>query len=193
MYRRHRAKGNIVSVIVIQYVTLDGVVEDPDGSDGTPNGGWMFRHGPETMAGDKFRLGRALEEGVMLLGRQTWQLFSGLWPGRDGPFAQSMNAIPKLVASRTLNDVSAWTNSRLLEGDLVDAVKQERRDVIVVGSIGVVHTLMRHDLIDEYRLLTLPTVLGTGRRLFPDGTAVTYLRTLSAEPEGAGTLCRFGR
>jgi hypothetical protein len=76
----------IVSVIVIEFITLDGIVSDPDGSGGTPTGGWAFRHGPETVAGDKFRLGSTLDEGVMVLGRRTWQLFSRLWPGRDDPF-----------------------------------------------------------------------------------------------------------
>ena len=90
-----------MSVIVIQFITLDGIVSDPDGSDGTPGGGWAFRHGPEAVAGDKFRLGRVLDEGVMLFGRNTWQLFSRLWPGRDTPFARRLNAVPKLVASRT--------------------------------------------------------------------------------------------
>jgi dihydrofolate reductase len=182
-----------VSVIVIQFSTLDGIVSDPDGSAGTPSGGWAFRHGPETVAGDKFRLGRVLDEGVMLLGRTTWQLFSRLWPGRDDPFATRMNAVPKLVASRTLTDVSAWANSRILEGDVVTAVKEERRDVIVTGSVSVVHTLIAQDLVDEYRLLTFPTVLGSGRRLFPDGTPPAYLETLGAEPAGAAVLTRYAR
>lgn len=121
---------------------MDGIVSDPDGSAGTPTGGWAFRHGPETVAGDKFRLGETLDQGVMLLGRRTWQLFSRIWPGRDDPFAARMNAAPKLVASRTLTDTSAWATSTLIDGDL----------------------------IDEYRLLTFPTILGTGERLFPTGT-----------------------
>jgi dihydrofolate reductase len=182
-----------VSVIVIEFCTLDGVVEDPDGSGGTPAGGWMFRHGPAAVAGDKFRLGRLLDDGVLLLGRTTWQLFSGLWPKRDDPFSQRMNAVPKLVASRTLGDASAWANSRRLDGDPADAVKGEERDVVVMGSIGVVHTLMAQDLIDEYRLLTLPTVAGAGRRLFPDGTNPASLRTLSAELDGPGVLTRHAR
>jgi dihydrofolate reductase len=184
-----------VSVIVIEFVTLDGVVEDPDGSLGTPTGGWAFRHGPESVAGDKFRLGRLLDDGVMLLGRTTWELFARLWPHRDDPFSRRMNAVPKLVASRTRTrtDTSAWANSRLLDGDPADAVKHERRDVIITGSLGVVHTLMGHDLIDEYRLLTFPTIVGAGRRLFPDGTAPAYLETLSAEPVGAAVLSRYAR
>jgi dihydrofolate reductase len=182
-----------VSVIVIQFITLDGIVSDPDGSAGTPTGGWAFRHGPETVAGDKFRLGSVLDDGVLLLGRTTWQLFSRLWPGRPDPFAARMNAVPKLVASRRLTDTSAWANSRVLEGDLIDAVKQERRDVIITGSVSVVHTLIAQDLVDEYRLLTFPTVLGSGRRLFADGTSPAYLKTVSAEPAGAAVLTRYAR
>jgi dihydrofolate reductase len=182
-----------VSVIVIQFITLDGMVSDPDGSAGTPSGGWAFRHGRQAVAGDKFRLGRVLDEGVMLLGRTTWQLFSRLWPGRDDPFATRMNAVPKLVASRTLTDVSAWANSRILEGDLVAAVKGEGRDMIITGSVSVVRTLIAQDLVDEYRLLTFPTVLGSGQRLFPDGTPPAHLETLSAEPAGATVLTRYAR
>jgi dihydrofolate reductase len=182
-----------VSVIVIQFVTLDGIVSDPDGSAGTPTGGWAFRHGPETVAGDKFLLGSALDDGVMLLGRTTWQLFSRLWPGRNDPFSARMNAMPKLVASRTLTDASAWANSQVIDGELVDAVKDERRDVIITGSLSVVHALMAEDLIDEYRLLTFPTILGTGDRLFPAGGPPTYLECLSAERAGAAVLARYGR
>jgi dihydrofolate reductase len=149
-----------VSVIVIQFITLDGIVSDPDGIMGTQTGGWAFRHGPETVAGDKFRLGSTLDDGVMLLGRTTWQLFLRFWPGRDDPFSARMNAVPKLVASRTLTDASAWANSRVVDGDLLDTVERERRDVIITGNLGVVRTLMAEDLIDEYRLLTFPTVLG---------------------------------
>jgi dihydrofolate reductase len=182
-----------VSVIVIQFITLDGIMSDPDGSGGTPTGGWAFRHGPETVAGDKFRLGSALDDGVMLLGRTTWQLFSRLWPGRDDPFSARMNAVPKLVASRTLSDASAWANSRIIDGDLVDAVRHERRDVIITGSRRVVHALMADDLVDEYRLLTFPTILGTGQRLFPAGGPPAYLQCLSAERAGAAVLTLYGR
>ncbi|GAB2953516.1 dihydrofolate reductase family protein [Streptomyces pseudoechinosporeus] len=195
-----------MSVIVIQFITLDGIVSDPDGSGGTPTGGWAFRHGPEAVAGDKFRLGSTLDDGVMLLGRTTWQLFSRLWPGRDDPppafgrgdphlatLAARMNAVPKLVASRTLTDTSAWVNSRIIDGDMVDAVKREQRDVIITGSLSVVHALMAEDLIDEYRLLAFPTILGTGRRLFPAGNPPAYLECLSAEQTGAAVLARYRR
>ena len=182
-----------MSVIVIEFITLDGIVADPDGSGGTPGGGWAFRHGRETVAGDKFRLGATLDDGVLLLGRQTWQLFSQLWPGRDDPFSARMNAVLKLVASRTVADVSAWKNSSVLAGDLVQAVRDEPRDVIITGSLSVVRTLMAADLVDEYRLLTFPTVLGAGERLFAEGGSPVYLETLSAEPAGAAVLTRYGR
>ncbi|MFF1717692.1 dihydrofolate reductase family protein [Streptomyces sviceus] len=182
-----------MSVIVIEFVTLDGIVSDPDGSAGTSAGGWAFRHGPETVAGDKFRLGSTLDDGVLLLGRTTWQLFSRIWPGRDDPFAARMNAAPKLVASRTLTDTSAWVNSQVMDGGLVDVVKREERDVIVIGSLSVVHALMAEDLVDEYRLLTFPTILGTGERLFPTDRPPTHLECLSAERSGAAVLTRHRR
>ncbi|MEU4346402.1 dihydrofolate reductase family protein [Streptomyces sp. NPDC023838] len=182
-------------VIVIEFITLDGIMSDPDGSDGTPLGGWAFRHGPETVAGDKFRLGRTLDDGVLLLGRTTWQLFSRLWPGRDDPFAARMNAVPKLVASSTLThaDTSVWANSQLLDGDLIDAVKRERRDVVVSGSLSVVDRLMAADMVDEYRLLTFPTILGTGRRLFPADGPHAELKCLATEQVGAAVLTHYRR
>jgi len=182
-----------MSVVVIEFITLDGIVSDPDGSAGTPLGGWAFRDGPETIAGDKFRLGSTLDDGVLLLGRATWELFSRLWPGRDNPFAARMNAVPKLVASRTLTgaDTARWANSRVLDGDLVDAVKREQRDVVVTGSLSVVQQLMAEGLVDEYRLLIFPTVLGTGHRLFPAGGPHTELECLSAEQAGAAVLTRW--
>ena len=129
----------------------------------------------------------------MLLGRSTWQLFSRLWPGRDDPFSARMNAVPKLVASRTLTDTSAWANSRVIEGNLVETVEREPRDVIITGSLSVVHALMAGDLIDEYRLLIFPTILGTGERLFPAGGPPAYLESLSAERTGAAILTRYAR
>jgi dihydrofolate reductase len=181
-----------MSVIVIEFTTLDGIVSDPDGSDGTSAGGWAFRYGPEVVAGDKFRLGRILDDGVMLLGRNTWQMFSRIWPGRDDPFAARMNAVPKLVASRTITDPSGWANSQLV-GDPIDAVKREQRDVIITGSLSLVHSLMTKDLVDEYRLLTFPEILGTGQRLFPDGSPPARLQCLLAEQSGATVFARYAR
>lgn len=182
-----------MSVIDIHFITLDGVVSDPDGSGGTPAGGWAFRHGHAAVTDDPFRLGSTLDEGVLLLGRATWQFFSQLWPGRDDPFSARMNAVPKLVATRTLTDTSAWANSRVVKGDLIDAVRREPRDVIIMGSLSVTRALMAEDLIDEYRLLTFPTVLGAGERLFPGGGQPMYLECLSAEQAGATVLTRYGR
>jgi dihydrofolate reductase len=182
-----------VSVIVIEFITLDGIVTDPDGRGGTPAGGWAFRNGPEAVAGDKFRLGRVLDEGVLLLGRKTWELFSQIWPGRDDAFSARMNAVPKLVATRTLTSTSAWANSQAVDGDIIDAVKHQQRDVVVMGSLGLVHTLMGNDLIDEYRLLTFPAILGTGERLFPSGGPPADLELLSAEQAGATVLARYKR
>jgi dihydrofolate reductase len=177
-------------IVVIEFTTLDGIIEDPDGSQGTPAGGWAFRYGPEAVAGDKFRMGPRLDTGALLLGRTTWQLFAKLWPGRSDDFSRKMNAAPKRVVSRTLNDVSAWNNSRVIEGELIGEVQRVRdeRDVIVIGSIGVVHTLMEHDLVDEYRLLVFPAVLGDGRRLFTSPAGAANLRLVSAEQSGAAAL-----
>ncbi|MET7479215.1 dihydrofolate reductase family protein [Streptomyces sp. NPDC005648] len=120
-------------------------------------------------------------------------MFSGIWPAREDPFSARMNAASKLVASRTLTDTSAWANSRVLEGDLVDVVKGEERDVVVIGSLSVVHALMAAELVDEYRLLTFPTVLGAGRRLFPDDGPRAHLECVSAERSGAVVLARYRR
>ena len=181
------------TVIVIEFVTLDGIAADPDGSGGTPGGGWAFRLGPQTVAGDKFRLGSLMDTGVLLLGRRTWELFACIWPGRNDSFAARMNAMAKLVASRTGTDVTAWGNSSVLDGDLADAVRREERDVIVAGSLSVVHTLADADLVDEYRLLVFPTVLGSGDRLFPDGGRPTQLTYRSVQESGPAVLLTYGR
>lgn len=180
-------------IIVIQFISLDGIVEDPDGSQGTPFGGWAFRSGPEAVAGDKFRLGPVLDTGVLLLGRTTWQLFSRLWPTRTDDFSMRMNAVGKRVASRTLTDLSVWRNSALIDGDVVGAALGLRahQDVIVVGSTSVVRALQEADVIDEYRLLIFPIVLGDGRRLFPGPAGRRTLQLASMEQSGAAALLRY--
>ena len=182
-------------LIVIEFMTLDGVVSDPDGRGGTPGGGWAFRHGPEAVAGDKFDLGPLLDTGVMLLGRVTWQMFSAIWPDRDDPFAAKMNAIPKLVLTRSGVDTSAWQNSTAVDRDLRGLVEDEcrERDVVVTGSLGVVRELAALDLVDEYRLLTFPSVARGGQRLFPDNGQPVDLTCLSARQKGAAVLTRYGR
>ena len=181
--------------IVIAFSTVDGIIEAPDGTAGTPNGGWAFRHGPEAVAGDKFKLGPILDTGVLLLGRNTWQLFSHIWPARTDGFSAAMNGIPKLVASRTLTDLGAWANSSPVTGDLVEAVAKQTtvRDVIVAGSASIVHALAAHDMVDEYRILVFPELLGHGTRLFTTATAPTQLRLVSTETAGPAVLMRYER
>jgi dihydrofolate reductase len=167
-------------VIVVQFSTVDGVVSDPDGRWGTAYGGWAFRYGPGPVTDDKFRLGARMEHGVQLYGRRTWEHFARLWPSRDGDFARVMNAVPKRVATRTGIDATAWSNSAAIDGDPLAWVKEEssRRDVIVIGSLSLVQALAAADLVDEYRLVTLPTVVGAGDRLFATGTPAEFRFTM---------------
>ena len=182
-------------VIVIEFVSLDGVMHDPDGSEGSRQGGWAFRYGPEAVAGDKFGLGEVLDTGTMLLGRRTWQLFATIWPGRDDEFSAKMNAMPKLVVSRSLQQASGWQNSTVLHGDLAAEVQKRRQahDIIVTGSASVVRTLIAHDLVGEYRLLVFPLVLGAGTRLFPDGTPPVNLTLVSAQTAGPAVRLIYTR
>lgn len=182
-------------VMVIEFVTLDGVTQDPDGVEGFRHGGWAFRSGPQAVAGDKFKLGSLFDTAALLLGRRTWEKFSEIWPSRTDDFSIKMNRIPKLVASTTLTQVNAWSHSTLLAGDLVEQVAAHKRqqDVIVAGSDSIVQTLIRHDLVDEYRLLVFPVVLGEGRRLFRDGTSPVDLRLVSVEQSGEAVLVTYRR
>jgi dihydrofolate reductase len=182
-------------VIVVEFVSLDGVMDDPSGSEGSPHGGWAFRYGPEAVANDPFGLGELLDTGALLLGRRTWQQFAGIWPGRDDPFSAKMNAMPKLVVSRSLEDVGNWQNSTVLRGDLVTEAgkRKAEQDIVVMGSASVVRTLAAHDLVDEYRLLVFPLVLGSGTRLFPDGTAPADLALVSAHAKGAAARLVYTR
>jgi len=133
--------------------------------------------------------------GVLLLGRKTWELFLRIWPGRTDDFSAAMNRMPKLVASRTLTDLSAWQNSSLMSGELLDAVERTKadRDVIVTGSASVVRALEAHDRVDEYRILFFPTALGDGTPLFSPKAAPVQLRLLSAEASGPAILARYER
>ena len=186
---------NTHRTIYIAFSSLDGVMQDPDGREGTPNGGWMFRHGPEAVAGDKFGLGPILNTGVMVLGRKTWELFSQIWPSRTDDFSAAMNRIPKLVATRTLTDLGAYENSSRIEADLLETIDKQKaeRDVVITGSASVIHALARQDRVDEYRILILPTILGSGTRLFETGSAPRHLSLVSVEKKGAAALLRFER
>ena len=173
--------------IVIQFVTIDGVVEDPDGSDGTPFGGWAMRHGPEGVAGDKFLLGDIMSTGILLFGRRTWDHFSALWPQRESDFAQLMNSATKAVLTNEAVDPDTWSNSTAVPGPLAEWARSTLpdRDIVVIGSGSVVEALRSEDLVDEYRLLAFPTATGEGRRLFPTGIRAELV---SAEQVGPATL-----
>jgi dihydrofolate reductase len=182
-------------VIVIEFSSLDGVIEDPDGQGGTPSGGWAFRYGPEAVAGDKFDLGPVLDSGVLLLGRRSWELFAGIWPGRDDPFSRKMNAIDKIVVSRSLEKVDGWEHSALLTGDLATEVRRltRERDVVITGSGSVVDQLRAQDLVDEYRLLVFPLVLGRGRRLFDQPGGPIDLDLVRVDRLGPAVRIVYGR
>ncbi|GAA4486836.1 dihydrofolate reductase family protein [Microbacterium panaciterrae] len=176
-------------IIVAQFITLDGVVEDPDGSDGTPFGGWAFRHGMEAIAGDKFHYGPILQTGVFLFGRRTWEAFSALWPPREAtdPFARALNAADKAVVTGGEIDLDRWQNSRRIAADPIGWARNtaEERDVILIGSGSLVDAFVRAGAVDEYRLRVFPTATGAGRRLFPDGAA---LDLVSVEQMGPTSL-----
>jgi dihydrofolate reductase len=192
--RKHNQEEKMGLVSVIEFVSIDGVMQDPDGRSGFERGGWAFRYGPEAVAGDKFKLGELLDTGTLLLGRHTWQLFAQIWPSRDDAFSTKMNTIPKLVASRTLTRVDEWQNSNPLQRDLIAEVgtRKATQDLIVIGSASVAKALIAHDLVDEFRLLVFPLVIGTGTRLFDDGTSVE-LQLISTEQVGAAALLIYQR
>jgi dihydrofolate reductase len=122
-------------------------------------------------------------------------LFSKIWPDRDDEFSAKMNAMPKLVVSRSLEQASEWQNSTVLEGEVVAAVRERKRarDIMVAGSASVVRMLMAHDLVDEYRLIMFPIVLGTGTRLFSDGTSPIGLNLMSAQTAGPAVRLIYTR
>jgi dihydrofolate reductase len=179
-------------VIVAEFITLDGVIEDPDGTWGSPGGGWAMKHGPHVFAGDKFQLRSVMETGSLLFGRGTWQAFAERWPRRTGDFADAMNAARKLVASSTLHDASAWANSSILDGRIPDAVRRAREDgdVALIGSPTLAHHLASEGLVDEYRLLVMPEVVGVGLKLFPEGRQGA-LSFVSSDVTDAGPLLRY--
>jgi dihydrofolate reductase len=122
-------------------------------------------------------------------------MFAKIWPSRDDPFSAKMNAMPKLVVSRSLEHADEWQNSTVLQGDLVAEVtkRKQAQEIVVIGSASVVRTLMANDLVDEYRLLVFPLVLGEGTRLFPEGTAQANLALVSAQTSGPAVLLTYER
>jgi dihydrofolate reductase len=179
-------------IVVSEFVSLDGVMENPGGAEGFSRGGWAFQfdRGPE---GDKFKLDEVMEAEALLLGRVTYEGFAKAWPSRTDEvgFADKMNGMPKYVVSTTL-DKAEWNNSTLITGDVVQEVskleEQLGGDILVAGSGRLVHTLVEHDLVDEYRLMVFPLVLGAGKRLFGNVDRKAALSLVEAKPVGAGVL-----
>jgi dihydrofolate reductase len=173
-----------MKVVVIEHLTLDGVMQAPAGREEDPRGGfelggWAVPGNDEVMFN---RMGESMaESGSMLFGRFTYEAFYAYWPHqKDNPYTEVLNRSQKYVASRTLSEPLPWENSTLLGGDVAEAVAalkaQPGLDIAVLGSGDLVQTLMRHDLVDRYVLMIHPLVLGSGRRLFPEGSPVAKLR-----------------
>jgi dihydrofolate reductase len=177
-------------IVVTEFVSLDGVMEDPGGSEDFKHGGWSFEisRGDE---GDRFKLDEALEAEALLLGRVTYEGFAAAWPAREGEFADKFNGMPKYVVSSTLGEAE-WNNSTVLEGDVAEAVSKLRQDVdgdiVVHGSAQLVQTLLERDLVDELRLMVFPVVLGSGKRLFGDTSEKKPLRLVDSKTVGDGVV-----
>lgn len=170
-------------VVVTEFVSLDGVMEDPR---------WTFEfdRGDD---GEKFKLDEVLASDALLLGRVTYEGFAEAWPSRTDEvgFADKMNSMAKFVVSTTLDEVE-WNNSTLIKDNVAEEVsklkQQPGQDILVAGSRQLVHTLMQHDLVDEYRLMVFPVVLGSGKRLFEDGSEKTRLKLVDTKTVGDGVL-----
>ena len=173
-------------IVVSQFVTVDGVVEDPGGSENFERGGWALRfdRGPE---GDKFKLDEVMGSDALLLGRVTFEGFAAAWPSRTGEFADKFNGMPKYVVSSTL-DNPEWNNTTVIRDDVASAVDKLKQDVdgdiLVNGSVQLVRTLIERGLVDELRLMVFPTVLGSGRKLFGDSAEQVALKLTEAMPAG---------
>jgi dihydrofolate reductase len=179
-------------IVVTEFVSLDGVMEDPGGAEDFKHGGWTFEFdsGDE---GNQFKLDETLEADALLLGRVTYEGFAAAWPSMEDPvgFADKMNSMPKYVVSSTLENPE-WNNSTVLEGDLGEAVgklKQEIDGVILVGgSAQLAQSLIELDLVDELRLMVFPVVLGSGKRLFGEASDKRALRLADSKTVGDGVV-----
>jgi dihydrofolate reductase len=179
----------MAKIVVSQFITLDGVVEDPGGSEKFERGGWAFKfeRGPE---GDKFKLDELMASDALLLGRTTYEGFAEAWPSREGDFADKFNTMAKYVVSDTLSDPE-WNNSHVITGgDVVGEVAKLKAepggDVLVNGSVQLTRTLLENDLVDELRLMVFPVALGKGKRLFDDGGSLDQkpLKLTSSQQTG---------
>jgi dihydrofolate reductase len=192
---RQRKEIEMGKIVVTEFITLDGVIESPGGGEGFKHDGWSFKfnRGEE---GDKFKFDELMASDVQLLGRITYEGFAKAWPSMTelGEFGEKMNAMPKYVVSTTLTAETAdWNNSTVIGEDVPAQVlrlkEQVAGDILVAGSARLVRTLAEHDLVDEYRLMVFPIVLGSGKRLFGDGTPHTVLRLVDSTPIGPDGVC----
>jgi dihydrofolate reductase len=175
-------------LVVTEFITLDGVIEDPGGGEPFDRGGWafLFERGEE---GDTFKLDEVLEAEAQLLGRVTYEGFAAAWPSMtdDVGFAEKMNTMPKYVVSSTLQDLT-WDNSTRIDGDVAEEVaklkEQLAGDILVAGSATLVRALIENDLVDELRLMVFPTALGAGKRLFGDSASAKAFRLVESRPIG---------
>jgi dihydrofolate reductase len=175
-------------IVVTEFVSLDGVVEDPGGAEDFRHGGWSFEfsRGDD---GDKFKLDEAMDSAALLLGRVTYEGFADAWPSREGEFADKFNQMPKYVVSTTLKDPE-WNNSTVISGDVAEEVARVRDeidgDIVVHGSATLVQTLLEKDLVDELRLMVFPVALGSGKRLFGETDDKKPLRLADSRAVGDG-------
>lgn len=179
-------------VVVTEFMTLDGVIEDPGGGEDFSHGGWSFKFpDPEGM---KYKLDEVMEFDALLLGRVTYEGFAAAWPDRsdEAGFADKMNSMAKYVVSSTLTEAS-WNNSTIIAGNVAEEIarlkEQDGGDILVGGSQTLVQALREHDLVDEYRLMVFPTVLGSGKRLFTEDTGTpSVLKLTDSKPLSTGTV-----
>ena len=182
-------------IVVTEFVSLDGVMEDPGGSEDFKYGGWTFQidRGEE---GDRFKLDETMNTDALLLGRRTYEGFAEAWPQRDGEFADKFNNMPKYVVSSTLSNPE-WNNSTVISGDVVEGVRKLKDEVDgeigVAGSAMLAQTLLENDLVDELRLMVFPVVLGGGKRLFADSGQMKTLRLADTKPAGEATILVYER
>lgn len=174
-------------LVVTEFVSIDGVFEDPGGSEDYEYGGWTFEY-DRGDDGNQFKLDELLEAKVQLLGRVTYEGFAAAWPSRTGDFAEKLNNDPKVVVSTTLRDPE-WQNTTVIAEDAARGVAElkDRTDgnILVAGSGTLVATLLEADLVDELRLMVFPTILGRGRRLFPETIDRRKLRLTEARTVGS--------
>ncbi len=176
-------------VVVSEFLTLDGVMEAPGGEPGHPHSGWVFDFMSEEQL--QYKLQEVLEAESLLIGRVTYESFAGAWPERSGEFADKMNAMPKNVVSTTLKDPK-WNNTTVIGDNVVGEIRRLQQHaggpILVGGSRTLVQALMEHELVDEWRLMIFPVVLGSGRRLFPESRSKTVLRLVDTKPFASGVV-----